>query len=469
MGEYGLYVVAMYKNKINGEILGYDVADTYAGRIVSVNPSELIVKFRAFCKSYELMNNAKFNATNIEVDYRQVKFKSMNPGKRKLYYEKLENGDIVKVIYAIITGYNIVDGTINCITENRAGELVICNNCDIYGLCGKLEVSIEGFRFFNGYVDRLNGANRVVVYSESGRATALAMNRRDPIDIRRSFGSEFELLGIHQDGGGIQIDKVIGSATAPKILEVPEGVTSVARFEFKRSTEVILPSSLDKISNASFASVIAADGSPLSRKQSLAETRCNVNSIRLSRTCTWIEKNAFAYSNLTDINLTSNIFAIGSGAFRGCKRLDIDLKLDGTVISASAFKGSGIRSVDISGLHEIRPMTFNDCERLESVKLSGTETICLRAFSKCKRLLTVKLPDTLKRIDAFAFAGTAMREIRIPKGCLAVADSAFDSCNNLTKVYIGKGTKIVRGSSKVEHLLTSNMLKVRNNLQIIRY
>lgn len=68
------------------------------------------------------------------------------------------------------------------------------------------------------------------------------------------------------------------------------------------------------------------------------------------------------------------------------------------------------------------------------------------AFMQCKNLTEVVLPDTLTRIEEFAFADTALTGITIPESVTELGDCVFEQCSNLTSVNLPGGlTKIPAG------------------------
>ncbi|MGN1095974.1 MAG: leucine-rich repeat domain-containing protein, partial [Eubacteriales bacterium] len=85
----------------------------------------------------------------------------------------------------------------------------------------------------------------------------------------------------------------------------------------------------------------------------------------------------------------------------------------------------------------ISDSSFQLCQALSVVTIgSGVETIGELAFFNCSSLSTLVLPDTLKKIGAGAFEGTAIKELVIPESVEEIGDNAFANCTSLTKVTI---------------------------------
>ena len=136
------------------------------------------------------------------------------------------------------------------------------------------------------------------------------------------------------------------------------------------------------------------------------------------------------------------------GVFVNCKNLqtvtftpneDTD-----AYIGREAFKNClSLQSVDIPGNYSsIGDSAFEGCTKLSSFKYNNSgkiysnQSIGGYAFYACNTLETVDLPTTLNAIGAFAFHGTAIKNLIIPEGVNSVGTGAFMNCGSLISVSI---------------------------------
>lgn len=120
-----------------------------------------------------------------------------------------------------------------------------------------------------------------------------------------------------------------------------------------------------------------------------------------------------------------------------------------TMIGASAFVNSGITVLSIgSGLTDITPGAFSQCNDLESIIISKdnpkyyTEGNCI-IEKETKTLIagfpTSQIPGDVTFLGQYAFAGCDFTSIIIPDNVITIGVSAFYLCSNLTNITIGRG------------------------------
>ena len=98
------------------------------------------------------------------------------------------------------------------------------------------------------------------------------------------------------------------------------------------------------------------------------------------------------------------------------------------VIADSAFAGrKGLTEITFGGVRTIGKAAFAGCTALNSVTIS-CDTIGTSAFEGCS-LATITLKETVKRINARAFAGTAITSLELPAS-LHDYDYVVDACND---------------------------------------
>ena len=77
----------------------------------------------------------------------------------------------------------------------------------------------------------------------------------------------------------------------------------------------------------------------------------------------------------------------------------------------------------------------------------GVERIGHNAFGEFAKLNSVKFPNTLEKIDAYAFGATPIYYVYLPDSVKYVGARAFVECNNLKKIVI-KSKKLKKVGSR---------------------
>lgn len=121
--------------------------------------------------------------------------------------------------------------------------------------------------------------------------------------------------------------------------------------------------------------------------------------------------------NIQSLSFSKSILLerIGYYAFANC------VNLSGTV-----YIGGRISEVGTSA--------FQGCSSLESVIYRNNliSVVHDQCFYNCASLSYVELPELLTKIEKFAFANTAIKDITIPKSVTSIDSTAFDGCEGLT-------------------------------------
>ncbi|MBO5303933.1 MAG: leucine-rich repeat protein [Lachnospiraceae bacterium] len=100
-----------------------------------------------------------------------------------------------------------------------------------------------------------------------------------------------------------------------------------------------------------------------------------------------------------------------------------------------------IEKVELSeGITYIGVAAFYECDELTDIKIPSTVTeIGEGAFVRCYSLEQITLPEQLKKIDAYAFQDTRIKEITLPAGLNFIGESAFSCCVELRTIQIPSG------------------------------
>ena len=84
------------------------------------------------------------------------------------------------------------------------------------------------------------------------------------------------------------------------------------------------------------------------------------------------------------------------------------------------------KHVVISGVRVIGQRALEGAD-IESVEILDVEEIAARAFMDCTSLCEVSLPESLRKIDDFAFSGTCVETVVLPDNVQLGEDVFFDS------------------------------------------
>ena len=130
----------------------------------------------------------------------------------------------------------------------------------------------------------------------------------------------------------------------------------------------------------------------------------------------YTEKDDAPYSNLENIFIPSN-YKLWRNSFEGNKKIK------------NVFFES-----DNGYAHEWT--VFKDCSSLEGVVLpSSMSTVPFAMFDGCKSIKKIVLPEELMSVDKYAFRGTSISKLVVPKSVKVIKDEAFAS-QKLRDVYV---------------------------------
>ena len=260
------------------------------------------------------------------------------------------------------------------------------------------------------------------------------------------------------DDGNATITKYDGNVRALTIPDILDGYTVVAigSSAFAKNTylqSVVIPDTVTKIDAGAFSECT------------------NLSGVALSEGLVELGKYAFGGTALTNIIIPKSLETahtgwehIGNstktdGPFANCGQLKkVTLEAGSTQIAQFVFAGcNALEQVDLPDtLTKISKGAFIACTNLESVALPDTITkIDEGAFTECTKLKNINLPKSLIELGRYAFGGTALTNIIIPKsletahtgwehiGNGTETDGPFINCENLKTITFETGmTKI---------------------------
>lgn len=152
---------------------------------------------------------------------------------------------------------------------------------------------------------------------------------------------------------------------------------------------------------------------------------------------------------LESYTVPNTVKVIAYGAFSENKKLSSVIFPDSVItISDSAFyECTNLKYIKWSkNINSILGRAFMRCELIESLILpESLESIGSYAFSECKNLSTIKMNDNLRDIGTFAFSDCKITELVIPDHVTNVERSAFDGCEELVRIVIGKHVEYING------------------------
>lgn len=155
-----------------------------------------------------------------------------------------------------------------------------------------------------------------------------------------------------------------------------------------------------------------------------------------------IGSTAFAATGFTgDLKLPKNLKKLGESAFWHCQRLNGQLFIPDSLTS-------------------IKYQTFYSCDELVGnvTVPEGVQEIGEYAFSICKQITGLKLPNSLERIDAFAFGRTGITgDLIVPEGVQEIGEYAFAYCEELENVSLSENVKKIGNCAFSTEKLNGNV------------
>jgi Leucine-rich repeat (LRR) protein len=255
-----------------------------------------------------------------------------------------------------------------------------------------------------------------------------------------------------------------------KTIKLPSTITSIGACALSETdlTEFVVPGTITELGQGLFRNcprltTIDFSKCKVTNIPVAMLTKCSaLAKIEFPTNCKKIEKLAFAYSGISQIELPATLVEIEQGAFCNCSFL--------TSIDLSQSKLEKVGKMTFSGCTSLKTVTFPDkapsygdfafantaftklaigneitsagkglyanCRKLESVDLTNIalESVPASTFENCSMLKTIKLPEYSLGLGARSFYGTAITEIEFPLETAFIAPYAFANCHELERV-----------------------------------
>ena len=180
--------------------------------------------------------------------------------------------------------------------------------------------------------------------------------------------------------------------------------------------------------------VVVPEGVKTIRKDAFSWS--DVTEVLLPYSLTTIENGAFTYSQkLSKVVLRSALKVLGERAFKGCKSLKtIDFSdsyiefNDNTNSSWYVFDGcDNLSEIILPPMNYVPDYMFDQCKNLKSVVISeGTKKINDNVFTKTPKLEKLYIPDSVTTIGSYAFQYcSALSTIKLPAGMTSISNYTF--------------------------------------------
>lgn len=234
-----------------------------------------------------------------------------------------------------------------------------------------------------------------------------------------------------------------------KELVIPEGVKTVIEGAFdgcKVIESVSFPSTIEKVGSLAFQDTSI-------KSYSFAEGVGHVEygyrtfggtallETNLGSETTRISEGMFEGSDITIATIPATVTEIAYEAFKGCKDL-VDISAPETLISirAYAFDETKWYETKEDGLVYLGNNLYKYKGIVEDNTIvevrEGTLSIAEAAFENASSEIEIKLPDSLRLIGNYAFGGSGIRTITIPKNVEMIGNMAFTDCDSLSEINV---------------------------------
>ena len=135
----------------------------------------------------------------------------------------------------------------------------------------------------------------------------------------------------------------------------------------------------------------------------------------------------------------ANVKTIYGDCFKYCAALETASDLQPRKVESSAFAGAKtLQSFNFADITDLGSSAFNDCQALKSVELPKISSMSWSCFNNCSSITTVKLGDKIRYIPSDAFNGcSSMEEVVLGSSIRELGSYClYSSSGSLKRVYL---------------------------------
>ena len=132
-------------------------------------------------------------------------------------------------------------------------------------------------------------------------------------------------------------------------------------------------------------------------------------------------------ASIKSVILGSGVKAVGNYAFANLKNLkSVEINSELRLLGSGAFYGC---------------TALSDIEGIDGVKVIGSE-----CFRGCSALSVIGIPVSCTSVGSYAFSGTAIKSISVPKNVTNLGEGAFSACRQLAYAELPSGLTLIPAS-----------------------
>ncbi len=188
----------------------------------------------------------------------------------------------------------------------------------------------------------------------------------------------------------------------------------------------------------------ALDGRPVTAigDEAFYNYRYSMQDLVIPETVTRIGSDAFAMTDLEEIEIPAGVVSMGDNPFGYCESLKTITVAEGNPVF---YVQDGVLFCREDHSLVCYPNLLAEPEEEELASYTvpeGTEIIRGDAFGGVELLSEITLPDSLRSIGSQAFGFCwGLRSLTIPDSVTEIGDAAFDTCRSLDRVVLPAGLK----------------------------